>query len=560
MRIPSTWAYPLIASIACLLYANTLANELVFDDQRLIEEQMAIRSPWDLSGILGGRYWGETKPEDPLYRPLTIWSLALNHRANRFLGLPGEHPTGFRVINLLLHALVGCALYRFLIQLGIVAEASLAAALLFVAHPIHTEAVDAIVNRSELLALGLGLTFLALHVKRKWVGALFYLLAIWSKESAVVFFGLAIWTDAYLGGKREWPFLRYGLYGLVAGAWLTLRGEVIGHRVLSIPKLDNPLADASLVERILTAGRVQLDYLHLQLWPTELSSDYSFNQIAIVTSGLDPRFLGFLALVIAAIWISWGVRKEHPVVGFSVVGYALLFSLTSNLLFPIGTVMGERLAYAPSAFFCLLLGYGMWELYLRKGRPTAVLFGLVLVSFCGMTVDRNRTWADSEVFNRTQVRTAPNSAKANYGSGREYARRGEFDRAVVHLRRAVEILPEYDDAWTMLGTAYADQGELHTAIQVYQEAVGNKANGAGLHYNLGRAYQLLGEYPLAVESFLTAIRMDRAFMQPYINLGGVYYQMNRHAEAEEVWRQALRLQPENQTVQDNLDILKRESQ
>ena len=49
-------------------------------------------------------------------------------------------------------------------------------------------------------------------------------------------------------------------------------------------------------------------------------------------------------------------------------------------------------------------------------------------------------------------------------------------------------------------------------------------------------------------------------MQPYINLGGVYYQMNRHAEAEEVWRQALRLQPENQTVQDNLDILKRESQ
>ena len=108
--------------------------------------------------------------------------------------------------------------------------------------------------------------------------------------------------------------------------------------------------------------------------------------------------------------------------------------------------------------------------------------------------------------------------------------------------------------------AYADQGELHTAIQVYQEAVGNKANGAGLHYNLGRAYQLLGEYPLAVESFLTAIRMDRAFMQPYINLGGVYYQMNRHAEAEEVWRQALRLQPENQTVQDNLDILKRESQ
>ena len=560
MQISSTRAYLLIGCIACLLYANTLRNELVFDDQRLIEEQIAIRNPWDLGAILGGRYWGETMKEDPLYRPLTIWSLALNHRANRLLDLPGEHPSGFHLLNLLFHALVGCALYRFLIQLGIAVVASLAAALLFVAHPIHTEAVDAIVNRSELLALGFGLTFLTLHARRNWMGALFFLLAMWSKESAVVFFGLAIWTGVAWGGKREWPFTRYGVYGLVLGAWVALRGVVIGGRALLIPKADNPLVDASFTERVLTAGRVQFDYLRLQLWPTELSSDYSFNQIPAVTSGLDPRFLVFSGLVIAAGWISWVVRKRHPVVGFSVVGYAILFSLTSNFLLPIGTIMGERLAYAPSVFFCLLSGYGMWELCRWKRQPAAVLFGLVLILYGGITVNRNRTWANPDVFFHTQVQTAPQSAKANYGSGRESLMGGDFNRAIVHLRRAVEISPDYSEAWNTLGSAYTEQGDLHAAIRIFQEAVANKAVDAGLHYNLGRTYQLLDEHPLAVQSFLTAIQMNRAFIKPYINLGGTYFQTNRYSEAEEIWRRALELEPDNQTVRDNLEILKRDFQ
>ncbi len=546
----------LIACIACLLYVNTVSNGLIFDDQRLIEEQQEIRDPWDLGTIFGGRYWGEIKEKDPLYRPLTIWSLALNHRANRLLGLPGEHPAGYHLVNMLLHALVGCVLYRLLMQIGIAAKGSLATALLFVAHPIHTEAVAAIVNRSELLAALFGLTFLTLHARRKWIGAFCYLLAVWSKESAAVFFPLAIWTDTCPGGKqRKWPFTHYGSYGLVLVVWLGLRSLVIGDRSLMVPKLDNPLVEASLAERILTAGRVQFDYLRLQLWPAGLSSDYSFNQIPVVTGGLDPRFLGFVGLLIAALLASWILRKKHPVVAFSVIGYAVLFSPTSNFLFPIGTIMGERLAYAPSIFFCLLAGYGMWELYRRVGKPAAVLLALVLILYGGITVNRNRAWANAEVFYHTQVRTAPNSAKANYGSGREYLVARDFDRAAAYLRHALEISPDYAETWTMLGTVYLEKGDLRTAIRIFQEAIAKGAARSGLHYNLGRAYQLLGEYPLAVQSFLTAIRMDRTFIKPYINLGGVYFQTNRYPEARNIWKRALHIDPNNRTVRDNLDIL-----
>ncbi len=384
------------------------------------------------------------------------------------------------------------------------------------------------------------------------------MLALWCKESAALFVLLSMWTDLCVGEKSSWPFRRYGLYVIVMGLWLALRGMVVGDRTLSTPTLDNPLVDASLVERIVTAGAVQFDYFRLQLWPTTLSSDYSFNQIPVVTSWLDHRFLLFLAIVVAAVVISWMQRRDHPVVALSVGGYTILFSATSNFLFPIGTIMAERLAYAPSVFFCLLLGYEMWEFYLCKRRPAAVLFLLVLVFYGWITVDRNRSWANTEVFNQTQVNTAPGSAKAQYGVGRDYALGGEFDRAIVHLRQSVEIFPEYTDAWNTLGTVYTEQEALHTAIETFQEAISRGAADTGLHFNLGRAYQLLGEYPLAVQSFQTAIQMDRAFTKAYINLGGVYYQTGRYSEAGEIWETALRLAPDNQTVRENLDILRRE--
>ncbi len=544
----------LVACVACLVYANTLSNGLVFDDVYLIKGQRAIRNPWNFRAILGGRYFGEIQNADPLYRPLTIWTLALNYAANRGLGLPGEHPFGFHLANILLHALVVCALCRFLPEIGVPKEAGLAAALLFAVHPIHTEAVAAVVNRSEMLAAFFGLAFLTLHARRRWTAAICCFLALWSKESAIAFLPLAIWADVCLG-KKEWPRRHYVTYALATAAWLWARNTVVGGRSLLVPRPDNPLVDAPLVERLLTAGRVQLDYLRLQVWPVGLSSDYSYNQIPVVSSGSDPRFLAFAVLVAAGLSASWALRKKHPIVAFSVVGYAVLFSPTSNFLFPIGTIMGERLAYAPSLLFCLLVGYVAWEWYCKKGRTVAVLLGVVLVFYGWMSFSRNRTWADEGVFNYTQARTAPNSAKAQYGAGRQYLIARDFNRAITHLRRSLEISPERPSAWNALGSAYIEKGDLHSAVEVFQEAIGHYGNRPGLHFNLGRARQLLEEYPLAAASFRTAIGLDRTFTRAYINLGGVYFQMDRLPLAEEIWKQGLGLDPDNRSLQENLRAL-----
>jgi len=189
--------------------------------------------------------------------------------------------------------------------------AALGAVFLFAVHPVHTEAVASVVNRSELLAALFGFGFLCLHRRRSLWAAVCILLALWSKESAVAFVPLVIWMD-----RRQWRWKTYCLYGGVLLGWLGLRTMVIGQRSLEILLLDNPLVGASTWERVLTASRVQLAYLKLQVWPVGLSSDYSLNQIPVVTSLGDSDFWVFVVIFLGACVLAWSVRdrqKSHPV-------------------------------------------------------------------------------------------------------------------------------------------------------------------------------------------------------------------------------------------------------
>ena len=297
-----------IVLCAYLLYGNTLSNELLFDDAELIPHQISLRAPWDVGAIFSGQYWGELKKSDTLYRPLTVWTLSLNYGLNQVLGLPGTHPVGYHIVNVLLQALAGCMVFVFCRQIGLMAGVGLIVAFWFVAHPIHTEVVAGIVNRSEILVLIFGLGFLILHRRQERRGriALCYFLALCCKESAVVFLPLVVWTDVCFGGvdKRQ-AMISYGFYAGVLVLWLGVRSLVIGDIVYAIPPLDNPLVLVSFWEQALTAARVQFDYLKLLVIPIGLSSDYSYQQIPMISSMLN-------------------------FVLYCVVGYGILFAPTSN--------------------------------------------------------------------------------------------------------------------------------------------------------------------------------------------------------------------------------------
>jgi tetratricopeptide (TPR) repeat protein len=477
----------LIALATCLVYANTLSNSLVYDDLEVIPANPLLQDASDLPAIFLGAYRIGQHPAT-LYRPFMVWTLAVNTRINTSIGRSAADPLTFRLLNLVLHAAVAMLLYFWLVGLRLPAWIALATALLFVVHPIHTEAVAAIVGRAEVLAALFGLLFLIVHRQRRSPAlcASVYLLALWSKESAIAFFPLAVAMDvAFRDRAKRWPFWSYGAYAMALGAWLAMRSAALAGQPLLVPFVDDPLASATLGSRLLTIVRVQLAYLRLQLVPLGLSSDYSFNQIPLIQQAADPYVLGGLSVLFVAIGAAWRMRKAHGVVPFAIVGYAILFAPASSVLVPIGTIMGERLAYSPSIMFCLLVGYAGWQLGHRLGRPVAAGFIALLLVFGGLTIARNRTWADELTFFRAQVESAPDSAKAHYGLGGALATNGDDLAAVGEYEKAIAIFPYYSEVFFNLGNSLRRlRADAATVIEAYRNAIRFNPANANARANL----------------------------------------------------------------------------
>lgn len=488
-RLGRAWPYAAIVLLSILAYANTLGHGFVYDDSHIARSPL-LHEPWNLRAVWNGDFYGPRKPQLTLYRPLADWGFLLNYRLNELLFGDGPSSIGFHSVDILLHAAVGCLMFAWLRRLELALPVCLIAALLFSVHPLHTETVANTANRSDAQAAVFGLAFLLLHARRVPVlPAVLYMCAMWSKESAVAFFPLAVAMDALLPGtyapdsalgtgggmvaKKRWPLLDYAVLGATLALWFWLRARALGGLPMNFTFVENPLQVASLTDRILTAGAIQLRYLGLLCLPIGLSSDYSYDEIPTVHSFIDPGALGFFGVLIAAIALGWRLRFSMPAVTLAILGYAVLFSTTSNFLLPIGTMMAERLAYTPSILFCALVAIGVWELRTRVGVcAIAVAVGVTCSVFLVLSLERNKTWKDNPTFSREQVRTAPRSAKAHISMGLSLVESGDERGAIQEYERSLEILPFYPRTHYLLGNAlHRLKEDPERVIRSYQQVI-----------------------------------------------------------------------------------------
>src|SRR5438876_5972498 len=206
-------------AIVGLCYLNSLPNDLVFDDGPIVGSNPAIRSISPIQ-FLKSPYWAKQQYEG-IYRPFTIFSLSVDYAIWK------RWAPGFRLTNLTLHAINGFLLFLLCTDLAGAGIVPLAAMLIYLAHPVHTEAVTSIVGRSELFA---ALFFMAAWLlfrrgKTLWPAALFFL-ALLSKENAIVLPAILILDLWWSGGSVKnaiGAWNRLAIMVLVAGAYLALR-------------------------------------------------------------------------------------------------------------------------------------------------------------------------------------------------------------------------------------------------------------------------------------------------------------------------------------------------
>ena len=451
----------LLLGAAAIVYSNTLVNGFVYDDGFYVLRNTAVTN-FSLPGMF------RPMPGSHTFRPLTsiIWATEWK--------LEGPHPFGFHLLNLLLHVVVTLLLYFVLRKLLEETEhaeiIAFVAALLFAVHPIHTEAVAWVAGRSELLAAGFLLAAWLLHLQdRPFAAVGCFVLALLSKESAVVFLPMVVAGD-YLRG--EWKgLLRYGWLAGVTALYVAVLWKVQGGRFDKGPYswMDNPLPSLPFTWRILNALRIAWKYVALQLYPAKLSCDYSYAAIRLYADWKHtlPALLATLALLLAWMWAVATRRRAWALAGVLYLGG---FAVTSNLIVSTGTIMGERLAYLPSAGFCLLVAL-VWMWIDGRSRLVSVTLALaVLGLFSVRTVLRNRDWRNELTLYSAEVKVAPESARAHGLLGQEYLRLGRLDAADIELKQALAIFPEFPSATENYGLLQSHQGHDKEARRYLEKA------------------------------------------------------------------------------------------
>jgi tetratricopeptide (TPR) repeat protein len=522
--------------LVAVCYANSIPNAFILDDILIVGANERIRHI-DPLHLLSQSYWGDLNHAG-IYRPLTIFTFSLEYP------IWGVWAAGFRITNLLLHALNGWLV--FLLARGLLGSpmAALASAVVYIVHPIQTEAVVSIVGRSELLAAGLFFAaWLAFRKGRTWVSALVYFLAALAKESAITLPAVLLVEMALTEGgirkvRESWH--RFAVLGMTGMAYLTLRFYVLGG--LGIPTNGQYLnGTLTLFERWLTSGRVFLQYFKLILAPVQTASDYDFNSVPVAGIGDWDAWLG-LAIVGGGIILALRVSKIRPVVSIGILFFFIALLPASNWIMPIALLMAERFLYLPIFGFALLAGL-MWA-GIQQGRVRRLAAGGFLTLAVLLCISHNYVWQDTLTFHENAVRIVPNNARARLGYGFALLRMNKVPEAREQFEAGLQILPksapllaglasatmkldgrcdrvrpllaqalaiepgQWHSLW-VLGDCFMMEGNTDQAEQSYRLAIQNtEFPDAKLLFSWARILERTGKTPAAVAAYQRAALID----------------------------------------------------
>jgi hypothetical protein len=483
MRASSAWlGAALVAGLVAAYYAPSLGNDFVWDDR------LTAAAPPGLETIL-------TERTGAYYRPVVMLSFVGDRQ------LWGLSPAGFRLTNLVCHLLVACLLLNLSRALGLTAGTALAAALVFAAHPVQTEAVTYISGRTDpLSALFILLALLAWRRARYVVdlaalgSGIAIAMALLCKEAAFLVPFVFLVKGLHPADRPPRPIVPMA----VALVWLVVwAGSGEGVRF------------GGFLERLPAVGIAALTYLRLLVWPSDLHLE-RFVAVPGWPTALTVSVWAALGLIGGA--LLWASRRVPG--GAVWLALAVATYLPVSGLVPIHPAIADRALFAPEHFLYLpLLGLtplvtataaAMWPLTLRPAAP--FVLGLTLAAWGAVVVDRNRDWRNEETLFRQTLRYDPPAARV----------------------------------WFNLANLRLADGDLREAEQLYRAALARQEDDPAAHLNLGITLQRTGRLADAERHYRHAMSLDPTNAQAYRGLATVLAQRGEPAAARAVLQDAAR--------------------
>ena len=495
----------LFLALSFILYGNSINGEFVLDDISVVQSPIIDTAGGLLKAFVSPYYYA--RPQSGLYRPATLVSFQINKYFS-------NKPFGFHFSNIVLHGIVCFLIFLFILYIRNRQTAYIGATL-FMFLPIHVESISSIVGRAELLSLLFLVSALLLVLKNKyWQSSISFALALFSKEIGIAF--IPIWVYVELAQKKTsikvlfrksllfipsiitYSFLRYLALG--SDYFVNAGGY----------SFFNPIRSAKFWPGIWTALKVLTLYCSKIIFPTYFSSDYSYNQIPIV-SNVFGSWLTLFGIVIIAGLIYFAIRSRNHMAGLGCVVFLSSYFVISNLIFKTGTIMAERLMYMPSLGFALIAADLFSSGFQAKKYKNILMIVLIilLTIYGARTIKGSSLWQNEKTLFENAYKYAPDSVVNMTNTASILFRDGKSKEAIEKLDKALAMEPN---------------------------------NGPALHI-YGQIEMLLNHPDKAEKLWYMAISAQPDYLYPYLSLGTFYYNNGRFHESENILIQSPVSQP-----------------
>jgi tetratricopeptide (TPR) repeat protein len=545
LRTASAWHAWLIGLAVLAVYAGSLHAPLLFDDRGAITENTSIRN-------LATAWFPPLDGSTTTARPVLNLTFALTYK------LSGLEPWGHRAGNLVIHAaaalaLLGVARRMFARVLPEAAPSlALGLALLWAVHPLQTESVTCVAQRTEVLCgfflLGTLYSFFrgvecsgGLRPpgpgSGKWlvVSVVACLLGMGSKEVMVSAPLLVLLADrTFVAGSFAGAWrARRSYYLALAATWLLLLFLVLGAGGTRGSAAGLGLG-VSWWTYLLKQAEALVLYLKLSFWPHPLVLDYG---TAVAASPAEVWWQGLVVwtLVGGTLWALW----RRPALGFAGAVFFAILAPSSSVVPLVTQTMAEHRMYLPLA---AVLALGLVGLHRLAGPRGWLGWGAVALVFAALTVSRNHDYRDALVIWSDSVAKYPSSARAQHNLAVELLNRGRAAEAADHAAHSAALSPDYVPAHYTWGLALLELGRADEAAARLQTAVKLGPAHADAHLALGNALVRANRPAEAVAAFRTSLELKPA-ADAHHNLALALAALGRSAEAEQELRSAVNADP-----------------
>lgn len=485
--------------LVLVIYSNALRGGFLYDDEFLIQKNRIVQNIELFPQAFVTSTTEGSGGKDSFYRPMQIVAYSLID-----LGF-GLDPFWFHFLNVIIHGLNVILVFLLFTSLfmhwGLKKEYGLFVALLWAAHPIHTEAVAYISATADPLHFFFGLLFLLTGIKpkRKWqiLSLVFLILALLTKEASVTFPALLFAARLSLHPTDYKKALKASLPALgIAAGYILLRKTWLDFDDSFVFYTSENIYTNSVLNRLYTGFAALTKYLELLIWPDHLQIDRSF---PVYTSLFSLKVLIGATLTALSLVPLFKFKTISPWWLFAALWFWGYHILHMGVLLPLNSLFLEHWMYVPSLALISIFVVLLFKIFERINLKTVAVL-LVLASTAALalrTHRQNAVWNNPISLYTHILKGSPQIARVHNNLAMAYSDKNQFDKAKEHYLKSIEIDDSYPQVRHNLGLLYLRQNQVDKGIFQLKRALEINPGFFHSHLYLSKAYEFKGESELA---------------------------------------------------------------